>query len=509
MSQVFISYRHVKPDEDLAAALGTSLTARGLSVFLDSRMQVGTDWVNEIERQLRASQFFVVLLSQESIRSPMLRQEVEFAHSLKQAGVLRILPVRVAFKAELPYDLASYLNPIQYTEWNPDLGFSKISEEIFGVIKGAAGRLHHEQVREPSPEGLRLLAETTERAGAPLPAADPRFETGALPLDSPFYVRRDADSDVENLVLTKGSTAIVKGPRQVGKSSLLARALRHAMRSGRPGVYIDFQLIDERHFKSLGSVFWHVASRISRALQTKAKPSDIWNRDDDAVGEKEGVSDFIQEAVLNEISEPVVFVFDEVDRLFGRDYRDDFFATLRGWHNYRAIHDAWRKLNLVVAHATDPALWIRDLNQSPFNVGERFHLQDFTASQVRDLNARHGRPLRNEDEIEALIGLVGGNPYLIRHALYLTSTGKATFQDLTRLTDDEHGPFGDHLRSRIWALRHSPKLKLAITMVIRHGACPDEDDFQSLLAGGLIRGDVRDRCEMRCELYRRYFQTHL
>jgi hypothetical protein len=57
LTQVFISYRHVQPDEGLAEALCTYLEERGLGVFLDKRIRVGLDWA-EIDRQLRASSSF-------------------------------------------------------------------------------------------------------------------------------------------------------------------------------------------------------------------------------------------------------------------------------------------------------------------------------------------------------------------------------------------------------------------------------------------------------------------
>jgi AAA domain-containing protein len=72
---------------------------------------------------------------------------------------------------------------------------------------------------------------------------------------------------------------------------------------------------------------------------------------------------------------------------------EDFFGTLRAWTNRRATHPPWAKLNLVIAHSTEPGLWIRDLNQSPFNVGFRFALRDLSPAQVHDLNGRYGRVL--------------------------------------------------------------------------------------------------------------------
>jgi hypothetical protein len=136
LGQVFICYRHVEPDESLAEGLYQYLSARGLSVFLDKRIQVGRDWSQEIDRQLRASRYLVAFLSEHSIHSDMVLHEVEIAYDMKREGKLMILPVRVAYRDKLPYDLASYLRRIQSISWFQ--GDSK--EKLFARI--------HEAIRE-------------------------------------------------------------------------------------------------------------------------------------------------------------------------------------------------------------------------------------------------------------------------------------------------------------------------------------------------------------------------
>ncbi|MGH8577204.1 MAG: toll/interleukin-1 receptor domain-containing protein [Gammaproteobacteria bacterium] len=105
---VFISYRHVDPDQGLADELYRSLVARGHEVFIDKRISIGTEWAREIQQAIAKARFFVVVLSAESILSDMLRQEVALAHERRRAGALTILPVRVDFTGGLGYDLASY-----------------------------------------------------------------------------------------------------------------------------------------------------------------------------------------------------------------------------------------------------------------------------------------------------------------------------------------------------------------------------------------------------------------
>jgi len=67
---------------------------------------------------------------------------------------------------------------------------------------------------------------------------------------------------------------------------------------------------------------------------------------------------------------------------------------------------------------TEAHLFITDLNQSPFNVGTRLTLEDFTCDQVADLNRRYGSPLRHPSEVARLFHLVGGQPYLVRRGLH-------------------------------------------------------------------------------------------
>jgi hypothetical protein len=133
VNQIFISYRHVPPDEQLAERLCAYLQERGLRVFLDKQIRVGRDWVEEIDRQLRASDFFVVFLSEDSILSDMVRQEVQTAHELRQEGKLSIFPVRLGFEGKLPYDLGSYLNRLQYARWNP----GDAEAELFALLHAA------------------------------------------------------------------------------------------------------------------------------------------------------------------------------------------------------------------------------------------------------------------------------------------------------------------------------------------------------------------------------------
>ena len=264
MKNVFISYRHAEPDESLAQSIEKSLTARQLNVFVDKKMLVGTKWIDEIERQIRLAHYFVVLISKQSILSDMVRREVELAHELAQQAKdpLRIFPVRVDFDAALPYDLSAYLNPIQYAKWREGDPHEKIVGQILAAIEQSVGLPEQGQSPDDSSKAsLQALAEAMDRSRAPLPAADPRLEldTGTVQLTSQLYVRRGADDELERQVPRDGTTSIVKGPRQVGKSSLVARALALAAKNSQKSCLIDFQLVPSSKFETLDVLLKHLA----------------------------------------------------------------------------------------------------------------------------------------------------------------------------------------------------------------------------------------------------------
>jgi hypothetical protein len=504
MADVFISYRHVKPDQDLAEELKNYCIQAGVSHFIDTRLRIGQKWIEEIDRELFACRSLVVLLSAESIRSDMVRHEVKLAHDWNKA----IFPIRVDYDGALPYDLGAYLDPIQYKLWRSGEPFLPVCGTILDAIREGPTRSLASKAIDPSLEALRRLGEVTELRGAPLPSADPRVETGGLKLDSPFYVHRAADKSIGRLVSEAGETILIKGPRQVGKTSLAARARASAERKGQKTCYIDFQLIDESRLRDSSALFQYLAARLAKDLQTAIKPNDVW---DDILGDADSLTDFLQQAVLPNATRetPVVLCLDEVDNVFQYPYCDAFFGTLRGWHNRRATHPIWNAFNLVIVHSTEPALFIRDLNQSPFNVGTAFRLGDFDREEIRWLNARHGSPLTSAEDLERLIKLVGGHPYLLRQGLYTLAAGGDTIRHLEHIAGDDDGPFGDHLRRNLWVMRGNERLRIALRQVLSGRGCDDEDDFQRLRAAGLVAGESRVAARPRCELYARYYEERL
>jgi hypothetical protein len=240
---VFISYkRDIEPDEAVAHQVYEALREHH-EVFIDQRILIGMDWVKWIEQKITESDFLVVLLTAHSIESEMVAGEIKLAHKLlKELGRPNILPVSLGFQGRLSYQLDAYLNRIQWAKWSGPSDTSRLIDELMRAISGL-------ELSNPAAEILGAAIASAEAFTAPAPTAQlpaHRLENpeGTIDSQSRFYVQRTADFIAQETVCREGVTITIKGPRQVGKSSLLIRIKEAAEKANKAAVFLDFQLFD-------------------------------------------------------------------------------------------------------------------------------------------------------------------------------------------------------------------------------------------------------------------------
>jgi DNA-binding SARP family transcriptional activator len=279
--------------------------------------------------------------------------------------------------------------------------------------------------------------------------------TGALPVDSPYYIDRAADTEFQAAIARRDSLVLVKGARQMGKTSLLARGLQQASEAGARIVLTDFQMLNAPQLQSVDTLFQTLAHWMALQLEVDTLPGEVWNR---GCGPSINFELYLRRQVLSQLAAPLVWGLDEADRLFPYEFASEVFALFRSWHNRRALDRTgpWGRLTMVITYATEAHLFITDLNQSPFNVGTRVTLEDFTRGQVADLNQRYGSPLRDDAEVTRFFGWVGGQPYLAHRAIQVMAVQELDLASFEAQSERETGIFGDHLRRRIlhWTRGH-------------------------------------------------------
>jgi len=518
-ARLFISYkRHAHPDEQVAVYLQKTLSRHGHQVFIDQTLRTGDAWMEEIDRQLKQSDFLIVLLSENSADSEMVKAEVSRAYEYRRLqGKPLTLPVRLAYEEMLPYSLATFLNLFQYVMWQDEADNEFLAQEILAAMAG--------QPLETSSSSLRLKTSNTKNVlsadgrplaedaapPSPLPMSDPRFikqlpvPGGAVKLNDKFYVERDTDAHLKAQLTKRGTTTTIRAPRQTGKTSLLMRGIHHAREQGAQVIFLDFQSFEHDQLASLDVFLEELAWSICDELEL----------DDDAVTQAwQGVRStskkllrFMEKSVLSAFDGPIVLAMDEADSLLRTDFYKDFFGLLRSWHNRRAAREIWERLNLVLVISTEPYLLIDDIHQSPFNVGLHLSLADFDAVQVEYLNRQHGTPVTDAELIEFMI-LLQGHPFLTRQALYKMAAEGLSWATLNQQAIHDHGPFGDHLRHQYWLIRDKPALQVALAEVIRNGNSADEIALFRLQQAGLVKGSG-EAYQCRCDLYRLYFEGKL
>jgi AAA-like domain/TIR domain len=498
-ARVFLSYkRHVEPDQALAQEMVSGLSAAGHSVFIDQRLTVGQAWAREIEAQVHQSDYLIVFLTADSSRSEMVRGEIEIARRHSEANSRpRILPVRVAFEGALPYPLSAYLDPIQYAVWKGPEDTPGLLNKLLSAISGESATTTQLQ-----PTG------SIEPDGPPTYAAQLPAPGGTLDVDDPWYLLRPTDATALAVAREAGQTLTIKGPRQMGKSSLLMRTIKAGLDQGKKLALLDFQLVDDTTKSDADLFFRRFASSIAEQLELPDTVDELW---DSGYSNPQNCTRYVERQILQTLDAPCMLAIDETDSVFRTAFSADFFAMLRSWHGLRAhpVRRNWKKLDIMLSTSTEPHFFIDRPHESPFNVGVILPLEDFQAEQVARLNARHPRPLGASD-VQRLYALVGGHPYLTRKALYMVAGNSptSTVGDLFAHAIEDTGPFGDHLRYYLLRLQRRPELISALRHAIERHAGGDELLIHRLEGAGLVRREG-SKVVARCELYAKYFHERL
>jgi hypothetical protein len=499
-ARIFLSYkRHAEPDQTLAGAIAAGLSDAGHDVFTDQRLTVGQEWAREIESQVSRADYLIVLLTAESSRSEMVRGEVELArHQAAKTALPRILPVRIDYDGPLPYPLNAYLDGIQYTSWRDPADTERLLRELNAAMSGV--------LSPDAPTGSVCLGDC--RNLPPLYAAPLPVPGGTLQIDDPWYLPRPTDATALSVARQPGQTLTIKGPHQMGKSSLLMRTIKTALDVGKKVALLDFQLVDNQTKADADVFFRRFVSAIAEQLELPDTVDETW---DSGYSNPQNCTRYLEKHVLKPLNAPCVIAIDETDSIFRASFSSDFFAMLRSWHGLRAhpVRRVWKTLDIMLSTSTEPQFFIERAHESPFNVGVVLPLEDFLPEQVAGLNALHPRPIGDAD-VERLYGLVGGHPYLTRKALYVLS-GSTPFWGIDRLfaeASDEAGPFGDHLRYYLLRLQDKPELIAGLRHVLARRSGGDELIVHRLQAAGLVKREGRTVAP-RCELYARYFRERL
>lgn len=230
---------------------------------------------------------------------------------------------------------------------------------------------------------------------------------GTLPRDAPSYIRRKADEELL-ANLRQGHLSYVLDSRQKGKSSLLARAVEALKAEGVLVVKIDLQRIGA----NLSPDQWYAAimRQFGRQLGLDKEVFECWQENFN-LGPLARWLAVIEQVVLPRTEAPVVVVVDEVDFVRSLPFSaDEFFAGIRECHNRRANDPEFERLTFCLVGSATPSQLVRNIEITPFNVGRRVVLEDFSREELRPFESALGP--RGDEIMDRVFSWSGGHPYL-------------------------------------------------------------------------------------------------
>ncbi|MEM9276629.1 MAG: AAA-like domain-containing protein [Cyanobacteria bacterium P01_F01_bin.143] len=243
---------------------------------------------------------------------------------------------------------------------------------------------------------------------------------------------------------------------------------------------------------------------MEKNLELESPLSNDWK---DLYSSKTNCTTYFEKYVLSQLKNPLILCLDRLDRIFPyQEVAVGFLELLRVWYEKAQDSPIWQKLRLVLSYSSEVYIQL-DNKSSPFNVGFLIKLPEFTQAQVQQLARLHKVNL-TESEIQLLMELENGHPYLVEQALsHLKIEESSSLEEILQIAATEAGIYCDHLRYLLSLISERPKLLEAYRKIIAATNPIRLNSFQTyqLHSIGLVYIERDGCCRPFCNLYRQYF----
>lgn len=232
---------------------------------------------------------------------------------------------------------------------------------------------------------------------------------GTVQAGGGLYLTRKADADLLQ-ACRAGVFAYVLTARQIGKSSLMTRTAEQLRAEGVHAVVIDLQAIGVQ----VTAEQWYLGLLVIIEEQLMLDTDVIgWWMEHTHLGFTQRFTQFFDQVLLPEVTGQVVIFVDEIDTVLSLDFTDDFFIAIRYLQVNRAQQPELERLSFVLLGVAAPSDLIRDRQRTPFNIGQRIDLTDFTREEAQPFATGLQLPEATAQQVlEWVLDWTGGHPYL-------------------------------------------------------------------------------------------------
>ena len=268
----------------------------------------------------------------------------------------------------------------------------------------------------------------------PANGGSPFYVTGGtLPPSAASYITRHADNNLYEALLAS-DFCYVLNTRQIGKSSLMIRTVRRLKEAGAAVVVLDLTAVGQ----NLTPEQWYdgLLVMMSEQLHLEDDCEDFW-LDNESLGPMQRFFAAISQVILPKVGKErnlIIFV-DEIDAVRSLPFSaDEFLAGIRECFNRRVQDPTYDRLTFCLLGVATPGDLIQDTRISPFNIGHRITLGDFTADEAAPLGKGMGP--NGKVLLERAWYWTGGHPYLTqRLCREISQTGAQTVKDVDAICE--------------------------------------------------------------------------
>ncbi len=223
-----------------------------------------------------------------------------------------------------------------------------------------------------------------------------------------LYVNRNADEQLKRIVIEMQRPGYVLVARQMGKTNLLFNAKRTLENDKRLFVYVDLSNVFNNEIDCYRNIIDNILEPNEELfVSIEEEIKDI--RAKNLPSHKE-YSRCLR-SILAHFNGDIVIVLDEIDALRSATYSDNIFAQIRSNYFSRTNFPEFERLTYILSGVIEPTELIKDRNKSPFNIGEKIYLDDFTKEE-HDSFILKSNLFINSEVSDEIFNWTNGNPRL-------------------------------------------------------------------------------------------------